>query len=126
MAERVAKTTKYYTADKARLVDEGDPEGVYLFVRAGSPIPTAEAERLNYTEADEVQAYNARADHALKHGGDTVAAADAKRARMFEGIPDPDGPPAEGERGDLEEKAADAARATKAVEKPPANKAARG
>lgn len=122
--ERIAKHTMYYTADKERLVAEDSPEAAFLFVRAGSPIPAAEAERLGYTAADEAQVYDARADHLAKHGGETQRQADAARERMFAGSEarggeDPDGPTAAGERG---EKAA-APQGSKAVERAPANKA---
>lgn len=126
MAQRVATETLFYNADKSKLVPEGDAAAAYLFVREGSPIDEAEALRLGYTgNLAEVAEYNARADHAAKHGGDTQAAADAKRAAMFAGVSDPDGPPVEGERsGDSLEAGAKAARtrATKAVDQAPENK----
>lgn len=121
--QRIATRTLYYNADKSALVEEGSPEAAFLFARAGSPVDPAEAARLKFAEHEARAAYDAQADHAAKHGGDTEAAAQGKRAKMFQGVPDPDGPPAEGERAGLEddEKAASGAE-SKAVSKAPANK----
>jgi hypothetical protein len=117
--QRVAKRTAYYNADKTKLVKEGDPEAAFLFVREGSALRhPEEAERLKYSTFEEVDVYDAVADHTVKHGGETQAEADQKRAAMLAGVPDPDGPAVEGERGEK----AQTPTATKAVSKAPANK----
>lgn len=147
MPQAIAAETLYYTADRSRLVPEDSPDAAFLFVRAGSPFDPAEAQRLGYTGQAEFSAdYDAKGDHAAKHGGETQAQATAARAALFDTNArqgqDPDGPPAPGERGNLEppadaapaepvatdepsledEKSAEDAPATKAVTKPPANK----
>lgn len=133
MPQRIASRTVYATSD-GQLVDEGHADAAYLVAREGAAIDEAWAQRLGVDAAridgTDATAYDARADHAAKHGGDTQAAADGKRARMFEGVADPDGAPAEGERADLgseapanEAKAAGEPAATKAVSKAPENKA---
>lgn len=147
MPQAIATETLYYTADRSRLVPEDSPDAAFLFARAGSPFDPAEAQRLGYSGPVEFSAdYDAKGDHAAKHGSETQQQATAARAALF--APDarqgqdPDGPPAPGERGNLEppvsatsaepvstdepspedEKSAEDAPATKAMSKPPANK----
>src|SRR5215216_4592895 len=97
MAE-VATVGAYYTADRSRVVGEGDPDAAYLLVNAGSSLDgLSEADRKAYDnfaagKVDTVQEYDAVADHAAKHGSETQAEADAAQQRMLAGEPDPDGP----------------------------------
>ena len=121
MPQRIAKETLYMNADRSKLVKEGDPDAAFLFVRKGSAINDAEAERLGFkASGSDTEPYDAVADHDEKHGGETELQAVEARQRMLAGQPDPDGPAVEGERGDL--KSTDAPPQTKAVAKPPANK----
>lgn len=121
MPQRKATETLYMNADKTKLVKEGDPDAAFLFVRKGSAINDAESQRYGFkVSGSDVTVYDAIGDHEDKHGGETEAEAKQKRTAMLEGVPDPDGPAVEGERG---EKATAAAPNTKAVAKAPANKA---
>ena len=119
--QRVAKRTAFYNADKSKLVAEDSPDAAFLFVREGSAIrDNAEADRLGYTDFEDAALYDAVADHERKHGGETQQQADANRAAMLAGEPDPDGAPVEGER---DAKSVESSRATKAVTRS-ANKSA--
>lgn len=116
----IADTTLYLNADRSAVVEEGSPDAAFLLVRAGAAVDDATAAQYKLT-LQPAPVYDAQADHAAKHGGDTEAAARARRQRMLEGVQDPDGPPVEGERGNLEA----APDEPKAVSKAPANKAAK-
>lgn len=137
MGQRVANQTLYFTADRKRLVKESDADAAFLFVREGAAID--EDALRAYEQAggtvpgnltgEEVQAYDAVADHARKHGGESDREAARNRERMLAGVEpnggqDVDGPPAEGERGDPPVKAQEQdVEQTKAVSRAPANKA---
>jgi hypothetical protein len=102
MPQRRATKTQYLTADRSRLVDEGDPDAAFLFVREGGSIDDAEATRLGLeVEGEDVPAYDAKRDHFEKHGGmdPTGPRERARRDAMLSGVDDPDGPAAPGERG---------------------------
>lgn len=43
----------YLTADKAKVVEEGDPEAAFLLVGEGGQIPQEEAEKYGLTKAAE-------------------------------------------------------------------------
>lgn len=115
----VATERLFLTADD-RVVKEGDEAAVSLLVGEGGTLDDETAKKYKLKGGgDAPEVYDAVADHEAKHGGETDAEAEAKRQRMLEGQEDPDGPPVEGER---DEKAAKA-KANKAVQNPPANKA---
>lgn len=114
----IADRTLYLNADRSAVVEEGSPDAAFLLARAGASVDDATAAQYKL-KLQAAPVYDAAADHAAKHGGDTEAAARAKRQRVIEGVPDPDGPPVEGERAGLEEAKADE---PKAVSKAPANK----
>jgi hypothetical protein len=93
----VAKKTVYLNADRTKMVSEGHADATFLLAREGAYISEADAKQYG-VGGDEPQAYDAIADHAEKHGGETQEEADRKRLAMFEGQPGPDGPVVEGER----------------------------
>ena len=121
---KVAKERLYLTADGTRVVREGDPDAASLFVAKGRDVSDADIEKYQLAKLVEggPVAYDAIADHDAKHGGETEQDAALKRQAMLDGQPDPDGPPADGERGNLDEKQVTSPKATKAVTKAPANK----
>lgn len=48
----VADRRLWLTADKARVVEDGDPAAAFLLASPGTEIPVDEAERLGLTEKD--------------------------------------------------------------------------
>lgn len=123
MPDRIADKDYYANAD-GKLVSEADAH--IVVARKGTAISEDTAQRYGIKGGTEAPVYDAVADHEAKHGGETDADAEAKRARMFDPTKpgDPDGPPVAGERGDLDTKATDAPPDTKAVSRAPANKGA--
>ncbi len=137
----ISEKTLFLNADRTQVVDEGSDDAAFLLVRAGSELNDQDAQRYGISGAQPMR-YNAKVDHFEKHGGMDPQAdprEQAARARMFSGEDDPDGPAAPGERGtlnesaqepagdgpregDMDTKAMDQPRETKAVGKPPANK----
>lgn len=117
MPQFVSDKTYFLNADKSKVVAEDDPDASFLLVREGAAIDQAEADRYGL-KLQAVEVYDAVADHAAKHGGETAADANARRTAMLAGEPDPDGSAVEGERGEK----ARAATENKAVAKAPANK----
>lgn len=115
----VAKKTIYLNPDGKPVAEDAD-DAATLLVREGTYISEADAKQYRVS-TDEAPVYDAVADHAARHGGETDAQARAARERMLEGQPDPDGPAVEGERGDVK---ATTPTATKAVTKAPENKGA--
>ena len=102
MPQLISKKTFYHTADRSRIVEEGDPDAAFLIVRAGGAIEQAEAERLGIS-GQRAPVYDAKRDHFEKHGGVDPTLDTAGRQRMLSGEDDPDGPAALGERGNLTE-----------------------
>jgi hypothetical protein len=97
-----SKHRLFLTADRSRVVRADDPEAAYLFVGAGGSVSDEDAQRYGLKDlGDAPQVYDAKADHAAKHGNETQVEADAKHQAMLAGLPDPDGPAVEGERGGL-------------------------
>lgn len=141
MPQRKATETLYMNADRTELVPEGHEDAAFLFVRKGSAINEAEAQRYGFdVQGVDAAEYDAVADHAAKHGGldPTTDLTEAeRRQRMLSGVDDPDGPAAPGERGNLvladeegdgpaegDAKATDGPADTKAVRRAPSNKGA--
>lgn len=114
MPERIA-TKDYYADADGKLV--GADKGTIIVARKGTVISDEVAERYGLKVQD-TEVYDAVADHEEKHGNETDAEAQAKRTSMMEGVPDPDGPAVEGERGAKGRAATD----NKALAKAPANK----
>lgn len=56
MAVHKVKTRLYWTQDKSRVVEEGDPEAAYLYAAAGTEVPEADAERYGLTGKHKAQA----------------------------------------------------------------------
>lgn len=123
----ISQKTLFLNADKTQVVDEGSEDAAFLLVRAGSELNDEDAKRYG-VGGEQPRRYDAIADHAAKHGGETVAEAGERRAAMLDGQPDPDGAPVPGERDTLDQpsqgdvKAQEQPRETKAVTKAPANK----
>lgn len=119
MPDRIADKD-YFADENGKLTKAGDSARV-LVARKGTAISEAAAAQYGLDKLSEADTYDAVADHEAKHGGETDAEANEKRAAMMAGQPDPDGPAVAGERG---EKATDGPASTKAVSRAPANKGA--
>lgn len=62
MSELVADRRLFLTADKARVVEEGDAEAAYLFATPGSPIAPEDAARYGLNVAGGEAAEPAKAE----------------------------------------------------------------
>ena len=80
----VAVKTVYLNADKTRVVEESSPDAMFLLAREGAFISEDDAARYGVTGATPA-AYDAAADHAIRHAGETQEEADRRRAAMLEG-----------------------------------------
>ncbi len=121
MADQIADQD-YFADASGKLVTAGSPDAAFLVARKGTAISDEAATRYGIKNLQAAATYDAVADHEAKHGGETEAEAARKRQDMLAGVPDPDGPAVEGERGE-DAKAAHVAPDTKAVSMAPANKA---
>lgn len=120
MANKVAKEAIWLTADD-QPVKAGDARAACLLVAAGLELSDDEIAQYKVGKlvADPAEAYDAVADHEAKHGGETPEQAAQARQRMLDGESDPDGPPAEGEHGNLDDESKAAkARPNKAAKAP--------
>lgn len=98
MTQKVADRDYWADAD-GNLVDADDPNAAFLVARAGTAVSDAAAQRYGLDRLTEAEAYDAVADHAAKHGGETDAQAAEARQRMLSPTGgDDDGPAVEGER----------------------------
>lgn len=124
-----SKHRLFLTADRERVVRAGDPEAAFLLVGAGGTVDDETVKRYGLADLDDAPAaYDAKADHEAKHGGETPAEAEAKRQAMLAGQSDPDGPAVAGERGDLDDEGEGVPKDVKGVKPnkaatPPENKA---
>jgi hypothetical protein len=71
------------------LVPEGDPDAAFLFVREGSAVNESEAARLEKNgvslkalTTEDVEAYDARADHEARHAGEAGPPSDEAEKRL--------------------------------------------
>ena len=62
MAKYVSRGRYYLTADKARVVAEGDPAAAFLYVTAGREVDADEAQRLGLLDLDQPAAKAAPAE----------------------------------------------------------------
>jgi hypothetical protein len=100
MPDYVAKQRLYHTADRARLVEEGDPEAAFLAVAAGEVLSEAEAKARGLVDAAGLEQYQApdplKAEEAAltaaEDAGRTVEAESRRNAvaRLKADAPGPD------------------------------------
>jgi hypothetical protein len=108
---KTATEDLWLNADRSKVVSGDSEEAAFLLARAGSPVSDADAERYG-VKTDDTPVYDAVADHAEKHGGETDAQAAQRRDAMLSPTGgDDDGPAAEGERGKAAAPQANKARA---------------
>jgi hypothetical protein len=103
MPDYISDKRLYHTADRSRIVEEGDPAAAFLLVGEGAIIPENEVQRLGlgghlreYRPADPLQAQEAAHQAALQRGAVYEA---QSRANTIERMRMAKGTPAEGSAG---------------------------
>lgn len=123
MARHKATGRYYLTADKSRVVAEGDPEAAFLYCVPGTELDADEAERLGLRAAEKVLTKAARAD-------DDAEAQAAAREKATEAAEKAAEKAAPEDAGVVESTAAEAPAEpepeSKMVERPPQHKAVSG
>lgn len=83
-----SKHRLFLTADRARVVRADDPEAAFLFVGAGGQVSDADAARYGLKDLnDAAPAYDAKADHAARHGAaDAPVVEEAEQGGLTEDV----------------------------------------